>query len=74
MFFTCANSHFALVDGLQLGISPLFLPNDPVQNEDSLKVDLPMMSLCAIRDSTGHFSNEAKLGEGGFGPVYKVKH
>ncbi|XP_050212574.1 cysteine-rich receptor-like protein kinase 15 [Mercurialis annua] len=33
--------------------------------------DLPTISFDIIKDATNTFSNEAKLGEGGFGPVYK---
>ncbi|XP_015689062.1 putative receptor-like protein kinase At4g00960 [Oryza brachyantha] len=33
--------------------------------------DLPLMDLSSIYDATNHFSKENKLGEGGFGPVYR---
>uniref|UniRef100_A0A0D9VK35 non-specific serine/threonine protein kinase n=1 Tax=Leersia perrieri TaxID=77586 RepID=A0A0D9VK35_9ORYZ len=33
--------------------------------------DLPNMDLSSIYDATNHFSKENKLGEGGFGPVYR---
>ncbi|KAI4332879.1 hypothetical protein L6164_017754 [Bauhinia variegata] len=49
----------------------LFLPGH-TQIEDSLKADLPMMPLSVIQHCTNHFSDESKLGEGGFGPVYKA--
>lgn len=34
--------------------------------------DLKMLSFASIVESTNNFSLENKLGEGGFGPVYKV--
>ena len=34
--------------------------------------DLPMIPFHIVQEATKNFSNEAKLGEGGFGPVYKV--
>jgi len=34
--------------------------------------DLPRIPLIAILKSTDNFSEASKLGEGGFGPVYKV--
>ena len=37
--------------------------------EDS---DLPLFSLATISTATDNFSSKNKLGEGGFGPVYRV--
>jgi type VI protein secretion system component VasK len=34
--------------------------------------DLPLMDLSSMYDATNQFSKENKLGEGGFGPVYRV--
>ncbi|XP_058072803.1 cysteine-rich receptor-like protein kinase 10 [Magnolia sinica] len=34
-------------------------------------LELPIINLAAIQAATANFSNENKLGEGGFGPVYK---
>jgi hypothetical protein len=39
------------------------------QNED---MELPIFDLTAIANATGNFSSNNKLGEGGYGPVYKV--
>ena len=39
------------------------------QNED---LELPFYSLATIAIATNKFSSNNKLGEGGFGPVYKV--
>ena len=33
---------------------------------------LPLFSFASVSAATKHFSIESKLGEGGFGPVYKV--
>ncbi|XP_026385289.1 cysteine-rich receptor-like protein kinase 10 isoform X2 [Papaver somniferum] len=41
---------------------------DPMANQDSLQFDL-----VTIRDATNEFSDANKLGEGGFGAVYKGK-
>lgn len=35
--------------------------------------DLPLMDLSSIHEATNSFSKENKLGEGGFGPVYRVR-
>ena len=34
--------------------------------------ELPLFSLMSILAATNNFSEDNKLGEGGFGPVYKV--
>lgn len=34
--------------------------------------DLPLMDLASIHAATDSFSKANKLGEGGFGPVYRV--
>nr|GMC65237.1 G-type lectin S-receptor-like serine/threonine-protein kinase At1g67520 [Ipomoea batatas] len=41
----------------------------PAGNEDE---DLPFFNFKSIEMATNYFSNENKLGQGGFGPVYKV--
>ncbi|BAT89376.1 hypothetical protein VIGAN_06032100 [Vigna angularis var. angularis] len=40
-------------------------------DEETLNGDLPTIPLIAVLHSTNNFSEESKLGEGGFGPVYK---
>ena len=35
-------------------------------------LELPLFSLVTVLTATDHFCCENKLGEGGFGPVYKV--
>ncbi|XP_020238465.1 cysteine-rich receptor-like protein kinase 10 [Cajanus cajan] len=42
-----------------------------VQTEDTLNADLSRIPLITILQSTDNFSEASKLGEGGFGPVYK---
>jgi hypothetical protein len=39
------------------------------QKED---LELPLFDLSTITNATNNFSSNNKLGEGGFGPVYKV--
>ncbi|XP_027910124.1 cysteine-rich receptor-like protein kinase 10 isoform X8 [Vigna unguiculata] len=47
---------------------PLFPKNQP---EEMGNTDLPRIPLITIQKSTDNFSEESKLGEGGFGSVYK---
>ncbi|XP_027353743.1 cysteine-rich receptor-like protein kinase 10 [Abrus precatorius] len=42
-----------------------------VQTEETLNPELPTIPLITILQSTDNFSEASKLGEGGFGPVYK---
>ncbi|XP_047342450.1 G-type lectin S-receptor-like serine/threonine-protein kinase At4g03230 isoform X2 [Impatiens glandulifera] len=39
--------------------------------EDKKGIDVPFLDLKMILEATNYFSDENKLGEGGFGPVYK---
>ena len=36
------------------------------------EMELPLFDLTTIAKATNNFSSRNKLGEGGFGPVYKV--
>ncbi|XP_030930143.1 G-type lectin S-receptor-like serine/threonine-protein kinase At2g19130 isoform X2 [Quercus lobata] len=44
-----------------------------LKEEDEKGLDLPSYDLESIRVATGIFSDENKLGQGGYGPVYKGK-
>ena len=39
---------------------------------ESVQIDSLRFNLVTIKDATSNFSQENKLGEGGFGAVYKV--
>ncbi|XP_058782681.1 G-type lectin S-receptor-like serine/threonine-protein kinase At4g27290 isoform X2 [Vicia villosa] len=41
------------------------------KKEDEQDFELPFFNLSTMIDATNNFSNDNKLGEGGFGPVYK---
>lgn len=49
-----------------------------IRNEESQikdeDIELPLFDVQTILAATDNFSMENKLGEGGFGPVYKVGH
>ena len=59
------------VDKLQSEKFPIAL-HDQVQDGASINLDLLMIPFGIIQHSTNHFSDQCKLGQGGFGPVYKV--
>ncbi|XP_058072873.1 cysteine-rich receptor-like protein kinase 10 isoform X2 [Magnolia sinica] len=42
-----------------------------MQEEEVKAQELPLIDLDTIEEATNYFSDENKLGEGGFGPVYK---
>lgn len=45
---------------------------DLITADDKKHIDVPFFRLNSILVATDDFSNAAKLGQGGFGPVYKV--
>lgn len=61
----------SFVDGLMSVNTPRSF-HGHVQREEPLNADLPTIPLIWIQQSTNYFSEFSKLGEGGFGPVYKV--
>lgn len=63
----------------QLATSPrthastfFFLSDNTGNEEDNDYVDPPTLNLTVLRAATRNFSAENKLGEGGFGEVFKV--
>lgn len=46
--------------------------DDLPDESDNKELELPQFDLSVIVKATNDFSMENKLGEGGFGPVYKV--
>ncbi|XP_060674881.1 G-type lectin S-receptor-like serine/threonine-protein kinase At1g67520 [Ziziphus jujuba] len=58
----------------ELGISMAAIKHtgtDKLKLNGKLDHELPLFSFSSIETSTGYFSNANKLGQGGFGPVYK---
>ncbi|XP_024158567.1 G-type lectin S-receptor-like serine/threonine-protein kinase RKS1 isoform X2 [Rosa chinensis] len=52
----------------------IYLENSPCRtdpDDSGLKSDLPFFDLSTISAATKNFSNSNRLGEGGFGPVYR---
>ena len=45
---------------------------DPNNKDKDEELDLPLFDFPVIANATNHFSEKSKLGEGGFGSVYKV--
>lgn len=45
-----------------------------VESTNKDELDLPLFDLTTILNATNYFSQNNKIGEGGFGPVYKVKN
>ena len=41
-------------------------------SEGQEHLELPLFELATLLNATNNFSSDNKLGEGGFGPVYKV--
>ncbi|PNY09897.1 cysteine-rich receptor-like protein kinase 10-like protein [Trifolium pratense] len=58
-------------DEKEMQILDAMFSQDQSNNEENVNTDLPMMPLSTILKSTNNFSDKCKLGEGGFGTVYK---
>ncbi|KAK9118527.1 hypothetical protein Scep_016620 [Stephania cephalantha] len=52
---------------------PRLSDNSNIVSGGRWDVDLPLFSLNSVSSSTDEFSNANKIGQGGFGPVYKGK-
>lgn len=50
-----------------------FIDSGQFKEEDKKGIDVPFIDLESILTATDDFSNANKLGQGGFGPVYKVE-
>ncbi|KAI3856753.1 hypothetical protein MKX03_001577, partial [Papaver bracteatum] len=54
-------------------VAPLFNlligKNEEIRTREDL--ELPLIDLITIETATNYFSQQNKIGEGGFGPVYK---
>lgn len=48
------------------------METDGINENENKDLDLPLFDFKVIADATNNFSVNNKLGEGGFGPVYKV--
>lgn len=48
------------------------IPAKDFQEKDDENIDLSIFSRATIEEATDYFSLSNKIGEGGFGPVYKV--
>lgn len=55
--------------GNEHGTQNIVSTEDDEENQD---FELPLFDLALIFNATNGFSEDNKLGEGGFGPVYKV--
>lgn len=53
-------------------MNPVFSFKNQTDNNESEDIDIPIFDLSTIANATDNFSVDNKLGQGGFGPVYKV--
>lgn len=56
-----------------IGMARMFYWNHHKSKMTKEDMDLPTFDLSIIAEATNNFSSSNKLGQGGFGPVYKVK-
>lgn len=48
--------------------------DDQFGEDDKTDIEVPFFEFQSIMDATDNFADAYKLGQGGFGPVYKVAH
>jgi len=53
-------------------MSQVFSFKNHTDNNENEDIDIPIFDLSIIANATNDFSIDNKLGQGGFGPVYKV--
>ena len=63
--------HLFIISGLVLGIQRKDYDNEGGKEDIESEI---LFDLVVIINATNNFSNDNKLGEGGFGPVYKVNN
>lgn len=54
------------------GIRKLYSENDGGNGNDDEDLEMPLFDFTTLAHATNGFSVDSKLGEGGFGIVYKV--
>ena len=64
------NTAFRLYDN-ERSVKDL-IDSDQFREDDKNGIDVPFFNLKSILVATDYFSDTKKLGQGGFGPVYKV--
>jgi hypothetical protein len=55
------------------GDNQVFSLNNHTDNKENDDIDIPIFDLSTIANVTNNFCIDNKLGQGGFGPVYKVQ-
>ncbi|XP_045802110.1 G-type lectin S-receptor-like serine/threonine-protein kinase At4g27290 [Trifolium pratense] len=55
------------------GVIPIFSSKNQTESKENDDIDIPIFDLPTIANATNNFSIDNKLGQGGFGPVYKGK-
>jgi hypothetical protein len=74
----CTNEITLALNAVQLSLWDISKVNERQDEElvwgiEGKKSGFTLFSLSQLLEATSNFSDENKLGQGGFGPVYKVK-